>query len=204
MSPAGIPATLRPAAPVIDGGPVVRRNWLVKPDPDGVPLLTGLYGYPWPEPFLDARCLHTESAAAALPFTTATTGRHHPIVPDPGCTCGIYAHRDPFASPPPARSHPSAGGFVELHGRVLAEPGRYRARRARIVGPLVVSLPPPPLPLRPFARFSVPRRVLIERDRYRISWRDGRGGLSAEEWRRDVAAALEVRYGVAVISLPAG
>lgn len=179
------------------------RTWLVRPDRDGAPILTGIFGYPWPAATLDARCLHTERTSP-LPFTTATTGRYHRVVPDPACTCGVYAVRDPIQGAPRfvrVRSEPVVTGLVRLSGRVLAEPDRFRAQRATIVGPVALALPPPPLPVRLVAPAARPRRVFPDAARYRVSWAGGSRGEPVARWRERTTAALMERYGVPVVSV---
>lgn len=162
-------------------------------------MLTGLFGFPWRERVLEARCLHRDRAAvsASLPFQALTIDRHHPIVPDPDCSCGIYATVEALEthiSPRFTRRLPMAAGFVELSGRVLFDGEVLRAQRATILGPLHLMWSRPT-----FSRGRPPRRVVTLPDRYRFSSRRFGGGEPVQQWASETAAQLSQRYGVEVI-----
>jgi hypothetical protein len=180
----------------------VWRTWLVAPEHHrrgaAEPILTGLFGYPWRRAELDAHCTRDE------PVPTAThRARHHPIVPHPECTCGIYAGRDELITariPQPAAAQPFAAGFVELSGRILLGPTGYRAQRATIVGPLTLGFGRRPHLLLGAARTTPPVGVRITPHRYRAVWRTRRGVAPLGEWLEETAAALRQRYGVPVVA----
>ncbi|HHC08375.1 MAG TPA: hypothetical protein ENK55_06630 [Actinobacteria bacterium] len=197
-------ATALDAPEVASGGPVVaRRCWLVAPEEhrDGTVglVLTGMLGFPWREPTLDAKCLETEPARHL--GGPGEMERHHRVVPDPDCTCGIRA-ADPTADlPRPPRGRPFATGFVALTGRVLRHGGLLRAQRASIVGPLTLHLGRPPLALAPFlrtARPPRPLRVAVDAGSLRVRW--GWGADRAADWLHRAAASLAARYHVEVLA----
>ncbi len=198
----------REAGPVIlEEGPtaqgrVVWRTWRLLPGDgrggDGRPLLTGLSGFPWRGPTVDARCLMRDPAPRAWSPFQATVDRHHRVVPDPACTCGIYASRADLVGPPAyaIRSRdPLVMGFVELSGRLLADGDDYRAQRARVVGPLTVATP----------RLWGSRRpwVTVVDGRYRAQRTAGRTGVPYGEWLRRLRHELAERYTVPVLRAPA-
>ena len=188
------PVAIQPQTTTHGGGaPVLWRTWLVVPDgPDRHPILAGLYGSPWPARDVDARCRDRTIAGAA---------RHHPVVPEPACTCGIYAGVDELSSPRPApRGVPFATGFVTLTGRVLRDGDVLRAQYATVTGPIVLH------PGRPTAAEllvgalwpDAQRRVVTERDRFRIIRSSAREHPRAGDWLTATCGALTARYEVEV------
>ncbi len=185
---------------------VVWRTWLVLPDGarDGRPMLTGLFGFPWREAHLDAKCMVQEPATQELRLG-ATIDRHHRIVPEPWCTCGIYATREQPGLPPRyliPRRQPLVSGFVQLSGRVLVDRHHYRAQRATIVGPLTL-VPPRSSRMASAASWlgveSAFHAVVTEPRRYRFTRAAARRSVPVTQWRELVGAALQRRYGVAVM-----
>lgn len=169
------------------------------------PLLTGLLGFPWPSPHLEAKCLSDDRDAALPSWTSYRLDRHHAVIPDPGCSCGITATAGEPTGPPwylHPRAVPIVSGFVGLSGRLIARNGRYRAQRATIMGPLLFE---PPRPTRWAALSSgpSPKRVVLEHHRYRIAFTSGRRGVPFEEWIHQTGGALEDRYAVSVVALGA-
>lgn len=186
------------------GHRVVWRNWRLVPDRaagGGIPLLTGLLGFPWRTPHMQARCTNPRGAASGLWAGTSWWGapadRHHDLVPDPGCTCGIYASADGWQRPPrlmAGRRHPTVAGFVELVGRTLEKDGILRAQGARMVGPLSLVFPK-----RRIAGLRLrARRVVTEADRYRFVFVESSLGESVQAWAMRTTAGLERRYRVEV------
>lgn len=185
--------------------PVVMRSWLLAPDGDDrsgdTPLLTGLYGYPWRSAELEARC--TAGSPAAGQFSLPPRREpHHPVVPEPSCTCGIYAGRDELVTPrvpTTPRGVPVARGFIQLTGRILAGATTLRASRAEIVGPLTISAGRPPWSPRRGVRRPV--AVSVEPDRFRVHWSGRRATAPYEAWLARISNALADRYSVAVVSI---
>jgi hypothetical protein len=186
----------------------VRRTWLVRSTRLGtnrVPILTGVFGFPWRDADLDAKCtIQVRDAGASHPGRPRVD-RHHPAIPDPRCTCGIYGTTS-LLEAPAADLLPSAvpvvTGFVELSGRLIAKDATIRAQHARIVGPLTVGPGRPPVAARLARKLgfdSRPTRVTSERGGYRVVWGAGRVGLSWGEWLEDAADALTVRYRVEIV-----
>lgn len=176
-----------------DRGLVLRRTWVIAPHhrPSRSPtaILTGLFGFPWPAASLEAKC---------------AAGHHHRVVPDPHCTCGIYACGDGSAIPgdgvlPIGR--PVAHGFVALDGAAVTVDGVTRAQRATVVGPLVIGAGRPSLTVRTAHRLGAatrPATVVDEVAGYRVTWGGGTVGVAYAEWRAWAAAHLSDRYGVSV------
>jgi hypothetical protein len=190
---------------------VLWRSWHVVPDtpPGGQPvaLLTGIFGFPWREPVIDAKCTEQDRAVLGVDMAKQVD-RHHRVVPDPSCTCGIYAGRDELVRPRiarPPRSRPLVTGFVALAGRVIQERDVYRAQQARIVGPLTLWLGRPPLSAaavaRALGRRPRPQRVVTVRDRFEVVWTASRAGTPVAEWLARTAGELARRYGVDVIAI---
>lgn len=185
--------------------PVVMRSWLLAPDGEdrsgSTPLLTGLYGYPWRNGALEARCTARSPGEAQFSLPPRREP-HHPVVPEPSCSCGIYAGRDELVTPRvPAtpRGIPVARGFIRLGGRILAGPTTLRASRAEIVGPLTISAGRPP-----WTALRGPRRpvaVSVEPGRYRVRWSRRRSTAPYDRWVSGMMEALSNRYGVAVVSI---
>lgn len=203
----GSPAGSRPEEP-----PVVWRTWLLAPErgPRGqiTPVLTGLYGFPWRSPHADAKCIVRDRARGYLASGTFTLDRHHAVIPDPYCTCGIYAGRDELVVPRthPARGMPYVTGFVALRGRVLVTPTGYRAQQAHVVGPLTIHPGRPPLGVALARRFGaplVPSRVVTGPIGYRTLWRPRRAD-ALDTWLDETTVQLNHRYGVPVAVSSAG
>ena len=141
-----LPAHMLPSVRVDPSPLVVWRTWLIAPErrrssSTTTPMLTGLMGFPWRGPELDAKCTIQDPNPAGNPFARPTVDRHHRKIPDPDCTCGLYAGRDDLVGPPMRlvpRGIPIATGFVELSGHVLESEQHWRAGHARIVGPLQI------------------------------------------------------------------
>lgn len=164
--------------PDVTGAVVGWRAWEVVPDQDGHPALAGLSGHPWPGPSLAARCVEVA---------------HHQAVPDPHCTCGIYAVTDPSRMPPLPRRRPHYVAFAVLSGRVVLEPARYRAAQAELLGPGRLVLP------RSWEQHRT--RVSVRHGAYRgmtgpLAW-----GTPAARWIDDVRRHLRWRYGAVDVSL---
>jgi len=203
---------------VIESGPsrdahaepiTVRRTWLVRSTRLGTnraPILTGVFGFRWRGADLDAKCtIQVRDAGASHPGRPRVD-RHHPAIPDPGCTCGIYGSTD-LLEAPAADLLPSAvpvvTGFVELSGRLIAKDSTLRAQHARIVGPLTIGSGRPPVAARLARRLgfdSRPSRVTSERGGYRVVWGAGRVGVSWEEWLGEATAVLAARYRVEIVA----
>ena len=187
------------------GGPVVRRSWRLAASPDG-PILTGLFGFPWRNPLMQAKCTSTEQAGPADLFGTVRRDRMHRAVPSVDCRCGLYATNEPHPGWLQRRSLRHVivvSGFVRLSGRVLHQGTEYRAEEARVVGPLAISLPAPgrlrnaaaPLGLR-----QQVRRIVESGGGFEVRYA-GRGGVAVGDWLRDTSAALRSRYGVDVVGV---
>ncbi len=184
---------------------MVRRTWTIAPESrrDGtiVPLLTGIFGFPWRTATLDAKCAIVERDHGSVGGRTRMVDRHHRVVPDPDCTCGIYATADVDARPAAlvVRTRPVASGFVALSGRILRAGTTLRAQRAAIVGPLAIDLGRPPLAavaLMRTPRPPHPLRVTIEAGAFKVLW--GWGTDRTGDWLAATAAALADRYGLEV------
>ena len=201
------PARRRPPVVRDDGLPVVVwRAWVLRPDrrsQGGRPLLTGIYGYPWRGPELEAKCTQQDAASGLPALGPERTDRYHRVIPDPACTCGIYARKEQLTDPPRVwRRHPQVSGFVELSGRIIETEDAYRAQRARIVGPLRLTLPGPPAWLEAVAgRPLAPLRVTTDEQRYRVSYRRGSSGVPVHVWHEQVRRGIAARYGVALVTL---
>jgi hypothetical protein len=185
---------------------VVWRTWLLTPERGPrnsvQPLLTGLYGFPWYAADVAAKCTMRDRAGGYLASGAFTVDRHHRVIPDPFCTCGIYAGRDELTvpRPHPVRTVPFATGFVELRGRVLATPDGFRAQQARIVGPLTIAPGRPPVSAAVAMRLGVgltPNRVVTGPSGYHTLWRSSTSNR-LDAWLRDTAAKLSDRYHVNV------
>ncbi len=183
---------------------VVWRTWLIvperRPGGDVVPLLTGLFGFPWRTAELDAKCTIQDWDRTGAPGRP-TVDRHHRLIPDPDCTCGIYASRAALVEPEldlVPRGMPIATGFVELTGHILETDRTHRAQHARIAGPLTVLPGRMPLGTRFMTRAPRPRTVVTDRHGYRTRWVDAAAGRPYPEWRREVGRQLRHRYGVVV------
>ena len=198
----------RPYLASPSGPRTVWRTWLVRPmrlgtDPE--PILTGVFGFPWREPELDAKCAIQDLDTCATRPGPVRVDRHHPTIPHPGCTCGIYASTDLLATPAtdllPAAT-PVVTGFVELSGRLLTRGSVVRAQHARIIGPLTIGPGRPPLTVRLARRAGLslePTRVALEEQRYRVVWGAGRIGETYDEWLAAAASGLSSRYRVSVV-----
>lgn len=186
----------------------VWRTWLVRPmsvGTDTEPTLTGVFGFPWRDSELDAKCAIQDLDTCATRPGPVRVDRHHPTIPHPGCTCGIYASTDLLATPAtdllPAAT-PVATGFVELSGRLLTRGSVVRAQHARIIGPLTIGPGRPPLTVRLARRAGLslePTRVALEEQRYRVVWGAGRIGETYDEWLAAAASGLSSRYRVSVV-----
>lgn len=185
------PVRRHPAVPVTAAAsePVIAwRTWLVARDRHG-PVLHSVAGQRWDGPVAEARCL---------------AERHHPVVPDPRCACGIYGRTDDLSSHAPTlmpRARPIVAGFVELSGRVVRAGDVSRASAARIVGPLLFS------PIRPTRRVALARRfgrsvplgIVAAGDRYAAALAGpGRRVTPLATWKAEASARLRARYGVPV------
>jgi hypothetical protein len=187
-------------------GPVVRRSWRLAAGPDGA-ILTGLFGFPWRDRRVQAKCVATDPAGRADPFGAMRLDRSHQFVPSPDCRCGLYATNDPrpgWLQRRFLRHQIVVSGFVRLSGRVLRQGDEYRAAEATVVGPLVISLPAPGVLRRRAAPLGVrqqPARIVVDGGSFAVRYgRRGRG-LPLGDWLRDVNATLRRRYGVEVIGL---
>lgn len=190
-----------------DEGIVVRRSWLVVPEgPERRPLLTGLFGFPWPERSLQAKCTLSEMSGRADLLGSARHDRVHALVPDRSCSCGIYAEED--ARPGwILRRYLAAGavvnGFVRLSGRILYSDGTYRAANATIMSPLELALPTGGLAvagLRGLGLRLQPNRVTVDGPRYQFAWVAWGRGMTVVEWLARTQSALRDRYEVDVIA----
>jgi hypothetical protein len=127
--PPDIPRGIR-SAPIVG-----HRAWRIRFDapagPSWEPILSSLTASAdWPTADLMASC------DRRLGRRRHEVGTRVPVL---DCSCGIYAGRSPSAVT--GSGHPVvATGPVRLSGRVIEGRRGYRAERARITGPLVVSL----------------------------------------------------------------
>lgn len=188
--------------------PLVRRSWKLASDAQG-PLLTGLFGFPWRDGVLQAKCTQPEVGT----FDRVGNGRvdrRHPSVPSLGCTCGIYASDEPrmdWLMRRFLRGHVMVTGFVRLSGRILVSGSVYRAEEAQIVGPLTIVPPSPGRFRSAGARWGVgqrPGRVWQDGDRFVFWYSQGRRGVPIGEWYRQMHDALASRYSVEVVGLLPG
>ena len=192
-------------------GPVVRRSWLLRLDVEG-PLLTGLFGFPWREQMVQAKCTRPGVPGRAELFGTTRIDRSHGFVPSPGCTCGIYATDEPdngWLHRRYLHGRFVVNGFVRLSGRIVVHDPVYRAEVAEVLGPLTISLPAPGR----FRRLAAPtgihqtvRRVVEEGGGFGVRYTPGTTGVSVGEWHMQMARALMRRYGAATVGVfrPAG
>ena len=188
------------------GPTVVLRSWLVVaerlPLNHMLPMLTGLYGYPWRTGRLDARC--TAANQFDHEFTLPPRiERHHSTVPEPSCSCGIYANRDETPEPVRLRSPvgvPVVTGFVELSGRIVTESTTYRAQRASIVGPLTLHPGRPPLRAALLHRSIRPQRVATIGADFQVRWADRPTGEEWIDWAMETSRSLAARYQVEVLA----
>ena len=187
-------------------GPVVRRSWRLAAAPDGV-MLTGLFGFPWRDPLVQAKCTTTEPAGPADLFGTVRLDRMHESVPSPDCRCGLYATDDPrpgWLQRRYLRHQIVVSGFVRLSGRVVRTGREYRAEEATVVGPLAICLPAPSLVRRRTAMLGArqqPRRVVLDGKSYAVRFGSGKAGETLGDWLRDVSKSLGDRYDVAVVGV---
>ena len=182
---------------------VVWRTWIVRPEErrgkPTVPMLTGLLGFPWRTGEMDAKCIVQDPDHGRTGYSRTTMDRHHYRVPDPDCTCGLYATRAALEGPPTAlvpRGLPVVTGFVELSGHILEGRSNFRAQHARIIGPVHLSAGRIPLAdaaMRGMGVARSPQRVVVDRGEYRIGWKPGRGRDHAT-WRRETRGLLADRY----------
>lgn len=190
-------------------GPVVRRSWKLEPV-NGEPRLAGLFGFPWPEPIVQAKCTQSRPAGPGDLFGTVRMDQTHRAVPSIGCTCGIYAGdqlRLGWLARSSLRTAVLVSGFVRLSGRVLENRGVYRAEEASIVGPLSIAIPAPGRIRRRGREFGLRQqvaRVVADGDVYRARFGRRGPGEPVEHWLRETRAALAVRYDVAVVGSIAG
>lgn len=191
---------------------VVWRTWLLAPQRGPRvsirPRLTGLYGFPWHDAEVEAKCTLRDRADGYLASGAFTLDRHHRVIPDPFCTCGIYAGHDELATPRPhpVRGVPFVTGFVELSGRVLASPDGFRAQRARVVGPLTITPGRAPMSAALALRLGTalkPNRVVAGPSEYRTLWRMSRSHR-LDAWLDQTATQLGDRYHVDVETSSAG
>ncbi|MCJ7726538.1 MAG: hypothetical protein MUP76_09165 [Acidimicrobiia bacterium] len=131
-------------------------------------------------------------------------GRLHPTeaVPAQGCVCGIYALKRPA---PPPRPWAWAQGPIALTGRVLEGRLGYRAERARIIGPLVLSLGGVrPTCLKPSCRRPAdwvrvgPRLYLPRCTAHLQPEVDGMFNLPLDEFLRNASESFGERYGIGI------
>jgi hypothetical protein len=201
---------VKPQASADAGAMVVLRTWLIgaerRTHGPPVPVLTGIFGFPWRSSHLDAKCTIRDWERGSLGPGTRRVDRHHPVIPAPGCTCGIYASTDLLSTPAedllPA-AVPIAVGFVELSGPKVRDGEILRAQGARIIGPLTIAPGRPPLNAR-LARWvggdPRPGRIVDDGDRFRVLWHGAAVGTPYPTWVTEAAANLESRYRVPVIS----
>lgn len=186
---------LRPPELFGDGSMVWRR-WRVVPDAQGIPLLTGLLGFPWRDRILEARCVALDPSIRGGRYS----GRYHRAVPAADCTCGIYAVRGDLDSTilPRARpSEPIVEGFVRLSGRSIENAAGVRAERAEIVGPLLVRTGDGSFVDRWLARTAA--SIVAAGDRYRVV-RRRRAEADLQDLIRPVADGLARRYRCEVLA----
>jgi hypothetical protein len=185
--------------------PVVRRGWKLAIDSQG-PLLTGLFGFPWREEVLQAKCTEPEFGSFDR-LGNARVDRRHRSVPSLDCTCGIYASDEPhmdWLMRRLVRGTVMVTGFVRLSGRILVSGSVYRAEEAQVVGPLTIVPPPPGRFRNAGARWGAgqrPQRVWQDGDRFVFWYSRGRRGLPIGEWYRQIDEALATRYSVEVVGL---
>lgn len=171
------------------------------------PVLTGVYGFPWRGPELDAKCTLRDWDQGTLGIQARQLERHHPVIPDPSCTCGIYALSAEAIDTNRARlprGRPVVSGFVELSGRLIRRGAQVRARHARVVGPLALSPGRIPLIAHLFHALGSaprPRRVRAHPFGYRVLWSGKGAGIPFGEWEEQTRVQLEARYGVRVVAL---
>ena len=187
-------------------GPVVRRSWKLVPGSQG-PLLTGLFGFPWRGPVVQAKCTQTDLSGHNVLFGDNRVDRHHRWVPSLDCTCGIYATDEPTPGRLQRlelRNNVIVSGFVRLSGRVVVSGNTYRAGEAQIVGPLTITPPAPGGPRRWSARWGTNQqvcRVTQNGHEYVFWYSRGRRGISFGEWYKQTSQALTRRYRVEVAGL---
>ena len=186
------------------GEPVVRRSWKLGWDARG-PMLTGLFGFPWREPVVQAKC--TANSGRGYHGGAVQAERWHESVPSRDCSCGIYATDAPdlgWLQRHMLRDSVIINGFVRLSGRMLITGPTYRAEQAEVVGPLTISIPRPHMARRLVRRFGVSQqvhRVIQDGDRWLFRYSPGRRGVSIGEWQWSMNEALLSRYGAGVVGL---
>jgi hypothetical protein len=188
---------------------VMWRSWVLAPGKrlhggDTV-LLTGIFGFRWPATTMQAKCAAADHDRVGLGPQPRYLDRHHRVVPDPSCGCGIYASSD-LAVTPGGRllpiGKPIVTGFVDLAGAVVADGSTVRAQQATIVGPLAILPGRPSVPTRMMHQLGIatePATVIREHDGYRVTWGGATVGTPYAQWLRWAARELSVRYGVDVI-----
>ena len=187
-------------------GPIVRRSWRLPDGPGGI-MLTGLFGFPWRDPLVQAKCVTREPAGRADLFGTVRVDRMHRSVPSPDCRCGLYATNDPQAGWLQRRflrHQIVVSGFVRLSGRVLQQGAEYRAEEAAVVGPLAICLPAPSAARRRAARLGLrqqPTRIVVDGDSFAVRYRTSGPGTPLGEWLRRTSNELRRRYGVQVVGV---
>jgi hypothetical protein len=193
-----------------DGTIVVWRTWLLRQEEHPAdPILTGLHGFRWPNAEMDAKCIVQDAVSNAANPSRTKIDRHHRVIPDPDCSCGIYAGADELSAardPLPPRSVPFAAGFVSLTGRILSDGRMLRAQHATIIGPLSLALGRRPRwhRLAPGATNSLTPRITTDRNSYRTLWTKRRVGEAATPWLERTAQALTSRYECVVEIAAAG
>lgn len=193
-----------------DGTIVVWRTWLLRQENHPAdPVLTGLHGFRWPSAEMDAKCIVQDPVSDSTNTTRTKVDRHHRVIPDPDCSCGIYAGADELTAsrdPLPPRSVPFVAGFVSLTGRVLSDGRLLRAQHATIIGPLSLALGRRPRwhRLAPSATSSLAARITTDRNSYRTLWTNRRVGEAATPWLERTAQALISRYDTVVEIATAG
>ena len=187
-------------------GPVVRRSWRLRPGADGI-LLTGLFGFPWRDRVVQAKCVARQQAGRADLFGTVQVDRRHRSVPSPDCRCGLYATDNPrtgWLQRRFLRHQVVVSGFVRLSGRVLQQGLEFRAEEATVVGPLSIGLPAPSAVRRWAGRFGArqqPSRIVVDGDSYGLRYGPSHSGIPLGEWLRQVSDDLHRRYGAQVIGV---
>ena len=187
-------------------GPIVRRSWRLTDGPDGL-MLTGLFGFPWRDPLVQAKCVGREPAGPADLFGTVRVDRMHRSVPSPDCRCGLYATNQPrtgWLQRRFLRHQIVVSGFVRLSGRVLRQGAEYRAEEATVIGPLAICLPAPSAIRRWADRFGVrqePTQIVVEGDSFAVRYRASGPGTPLGEWLRRADDDLRRRYGVQVVGV---
>jgi hypothetical protein len=152
---------------------------------------------------MDAKCLLSDKSSGESNLARNKVDRHHRVIPDPDCSCGIYAGADELSAgrdPLPPRRTPFVTGFVALTGRVLHDGSLLRAQHATIVGPLSLALGRRPRwhRLAPNATSGMDARVTTDRGAYRTVWTSRETGVAAAAWLAGTASAITQRYGSAV------